>query len=101
MIVRIFETAVDPDDVERHTQLFNDQVAPTFDGFQGCHGIESLVGLDEHAEGLVTIAAISRWDSMEVVRKATSSPQYKQALAEIHDLFRQTPLVRHFEMVAG
>lgn len=99
MIVRIFDTSVDPGDVERGKQLFRQIVRPAFEAFDGCHGIEMLISVGEHSGDLVEIAAISRWDSLEVIEKATASPDYEQALAEIRKLFAQSPIIRHFETI--
>ncbi|HEX2294011.1 MAG TPA: antibiotic biosynthesis monooxygenase [Actinomycetota bacterium] len=97
MIIRIFDTAVDPGDVERGIALFREEVAPAFDAFDGCHGIELLVGVDEHSGDLVEVCAISRWESRESIDAAIGSDAYVGALAEFRKLFQQTPIVRHFE----
>lgn len=97
MIVRVFDTVVDPLDVEHGTQLFRDVVRPAFEGFAGCRGIEMLLGVDEHSMDLVSVLAISRWDSREAIEAAVSSTAYEAALADLQALFQQTPLVRHFE----
>lgn len=99
MIVRMFDTAMNPDDVERGKELFRTQVRPAFDGFDGCLGIDMYIGLDEHSGGLVDVAALSRWDSLGHMEKALGSADYGSALAEIKQLFEQNPIVRHFESV--
>lgn len=99
MIVRIFDTAVDPDDVERGKELFRTQVRPAFEAFPGCAGIEMLIGVGEHSGDLVEIAAISRWDSLDAIEEATSSPRYEEALTELRKLFAQSPIIRHFETI--
>jgi quinol monooxygenase YgiN len=98
MIVRIFETAVEPEDVDKGRELFRQQVKPVYEGFDGCRGIEMQVGLDEHSADLVTVVAVSRWDSMDAIEAATKLPEYSEALTEIKKLFQQTPLIRHFEV---
>ena len=97
MIMRMFDTAIVPDDVEEAKRLFNEQVAPAFNAFDGCHGIQMLIGLEEHSGGFMDIAAMSKWDSLEHIEAAVSSADYDKALAELKTLFRQTPIVRHFE----
>ncbi len=99
MIVRIFDTAVNPEDVERGTQIFLEQVKPFFDKLPGCHGIEMLIGAEEVAGGVIEVAAISRWDSLGAAEDATNNPDYEQALAEFRTLFEKTPIVRHYETV--
>jgi quinol monooxygenase YgiN len=95
----MFSSAVDPDDVGRAKQLFSDAVRPTFAEFAGCTGIEMYVGLEEHSADLVDIATVSRWDSTNAMERASSSPQYERALADIMTLFQQSPIIRHFETV--
>lgn len=97
MIIRLFDTTVDPGDVQAGIALFRKDVVPAFDAFDGCHGIELLVGVDEHSGDLVEICAISRWDSRESIDAAIGSEDYVRALAEFRKLFQQTPIVRHFE----
>lgn len=98
MIVRIFDTAMDPADIEKGKQLFRDEVKPAFERFEGCHDVEMVIGVEEHSQDLVDIASISHWDSLEAIEKATSSDEYADALDEIRRLFQQAPLVRHFEV---
>lgn len=99
MIIRIFDTAVDPADVEAAKQLFRDQVRPAFLGFDGCRSIDMVIGVEEHSGDLVDVASISRWDSSEAVEAATSTAEYQDALEEIRKLFAQSPIVRHFSVV--
>jgi quinol monooxygenase YgiN len=98
MIVRIFETAVEPEDVDRGREIFRRDVVPVYEAFDGCKGIEMQIGLDEHSGDLVTVVAVSRWDSMEAISAATKRPEYSAALSEIKKLFQQTPIIRHFEV---
>ncbi len=97
MIIRIFDTAVDPEDVDRGLELFRSDVAPAFDHFDGCHGIELLLGIDEHSGDLVEVCALSRWDSKDAIDAAVASDAYTAALSEFRKLFQQAPIVRHFE----
>lgn len=99
MIVRIFDTSVDPGDVERGKELFRRDVHPAFEAFPGCHGVEMLISVEEHSGDYVQIAAVSRWDSVESIEAATKTSEYETALAEIRKLFAQSPIVRHFEAV--
>lgn len=97
MIMRMFDTAIDPEDVERAKDLFRSTIQPAFAAFDGCHGIEMLMGLDNKPGELVEVAAISRWDTREHVNAATTSGEYAEALAEFKKLFQNAPIVRHFE----
>jgi len=97
MIIRIFDTAVDPDNVERGRQLFKEHVRPAFEGFAGCHGIEMLIGLKPGSGGFIDVTAISRWESVEAIGAATQTEEYDESLRELRELFEKTPIVRHFE----
>jgi len=99
MIVRIFDTAMDPDDIETGKRLFREHVIPVFNGFDGCHGAEMNLGIEEHSGDLVDVVSISRWESMEAIANATKTDEYQAALAEIRKLFQRAPIIRHFEVV--
>ena len=99
MIVRIFDTSVDPGDIELGKRLFREQVKPAFLAFDGCHDIEMLINIGEHSGDLVEIAAISRWDSVDAIEAATKAPEYERALEELRKLFAQSPIIRHFETI--
>ncbi len=99
MIIRIFDTAMDPDDIETGKRLFREHVVPAFERFEGCHGAEMNLGIEEHSGDLVDVVSISRWDSIDAIEDATRTDEYQQALAEIRKLFQRAPIVRHFELV--
>jgi heme-degrading monooxygenase HmoA len=99
VIIRIFDTAIDPEDVERAKELFRVEVRPAFEAFDGCLGIEMAMGIEEHSKDLVDVASISRWESEEAIETATGTDEYSKALSGIRQLFQQTPIVRHFELV--
>jgi quinol monooxygenase YgiN len=99
MIIRIFDTSLDRDDVELAKELFRDQVRPAFQKWDGCHGIDMHISVDEHSGDLVEVAAISRWDSRDAIEKAVVAEEYDEAMEGLKKLFQQTPIVRHFESV--
>lgn len=99
MIIRIFDTSVHPDDVERGKQIFREQTKPAFDRFPGCHGVEMYIGVEEHSGELVEVVAISKWDSLDDITKAVTTDEYADALSELKLLFKQAPIVRHFETI--
>ena len=99
MIIRIFDTAMEQDDIEMARQLFLETVQSAFNSFPGCHGIELTIGVEEHSGDLVDVAALSRWDSLDAVQTAIKTEEYDEALSGIRKLFRQAPIVRHFELV--
>ena len=96
----MFQSAVDPADIEAVRRFFEDDVKPAFAGVAGCEGIELLVGCDENAGGLVAGMAVSRWSSAEEMNKALDSRAVKEALVRILELLRQEPVTRVFEVTA-
>ena len=98
MIVRMFDTAMTPEDIETGKELFRNDVKPVFESFEGCVGVEMVIGVEEHSKDLIDIASISRWESLEAIQAATASPEYAGALEGIRKLFQQAPIVRHFEV---
>jgi quinol monooxygenase YgiN len=99
MIIRIFDTAIEADDVERAKELFREQVRPAFETWEGCAGIDMHLSVDEHSGDLVEVAAISRWESRAAIERAVAADAYDDAMRALKALFRQTPIVRHFEAV--
>lgn len=99
MIIRIFDTAMDPGDIEEGKRLFREQVRPAFLAFDGCSSIEMVIGVEEHSRDLVDVASISHWDSLESVEAALAREEYQAALADIKKLFSQSPIIRHMEVV--
>jgi quinol monooxygenase YgiN len=97
MIIRMFHTAVDPEDLERGKALFRDKVRPAFLAFEGCEVIEMHVGLEDHSGGLVDVVSVSKWTSKEAIDHAVAGETYEEAIAELKRLFQQNPIVRHFE----
>jgi quinol monooxygenase YgiN len=97
MIIRVTDTAIDPEDLERCRQLTREQVAPAFEKIAGCRGIEIHVRIDERHGGLVEVAAVSRWESVEAMEAAVRSESYSDAMADIRGLFQQAPIVRIFD----
>lgn len=98
MIIRIFDTAIDPEEADRARRIHREVVVPAFASFAGCHGIEMGLSPEEHSRDLVLLVAISRWDSVAAIQQATASPEYADAVSELRELFQESPIVRHFEV---
>jgi quinol monooxygenase YgiN len=99
-LLRLFQSAVDPSDVDAVRKLFTDDVAPAFRHLDGCLSIELIIGFETNAGGLVDGAAISRWSSREAMEKALASREAREGLVRILGLLRQEPVTRLFEVVA-
>ena len=98
--LRLFQTAVDPADIEEVTRLFEDDVKPVFAAISGCLSMELVVSVEKNAGGLVDGAALSRWSSIEAMDDALDSREVAEALIRVRELLRQEPISRVFEVRA-
>jgi quinol monooxygenase YgiN len=98
--LRVFQSAVDPGDIETIRRLFAEDVLPAFRDLAGCLGVELLISHEQNAGGLVEGAALSRWASMEAMDEAVASRPVREALVRVTTLLRQQPVTRVFEVVA-
>ena len=98
--LRLFQTAVDPADVDEVTRLFEDDVKPVFAAIAGCVSMELVVSVDKNAGGLVDGAALSRWSSIEEMDAALESREVAEALIRVRQLLRQEPISKVFEVLA-
>jgi quinol monooxygenase YgiN len=98
--LRMFQTAVDPADVDEVTRLFEDDVKPVFAGLAGCVSIELIISVDKNAGGLVDGAALSRWSSIDEMETALESREVAEALIRVRQLLRQEPISKVFEVLA-
>jgi len=90
--LRLYQSAVDPADVEEIQRLFVDEVVPAFVASAGCLGVELAVSIEPSAGGLVEGAAISRWSSLDHMSAAMASRQVQEAIARVRRLLRQEPV---------
>jgi len=97
--LRMFQTAVDPADVDEVTRLFQDDVKPVFAAMDGCASIELIVSTEKNAGGLVDGAALSRWTSLEAMEDALQSREVAEALIRVRQLLRQEPISKVFEVL--
>ena len=98
--LRLFQSAVDPADVDEVTRLFEDDVKPVFARLEGCLSIELVVSVDKNAGGLVDGAALSRWSSIDLMERALESREVAETIIRVRQLLRQEPIARVFEVLA-
>ena len=60
MYVRLFSSAIDPNDLPEVRRIFAEDIGPVFESFAGCLSMELLLGTDRNAGGLIHAAAQSR-----------------------------------------
>ena len=97
--MRLYQSAIDPADVDEMRRLFVDDVVPAFDRTTGCLGIELAVTVEPNAGGLVEGTAISRWSSLEEMDAAIASHGVQEALVRVRQLLRQEPVSKVLEVL--
>jgi quinol monooxygenase YgiN len=97
--LRLYQSAVDPADVEEMRRLFVDDVVPAFAACAGCLGLELTVSVEPNAGGLVEGAAISRWASLDEMATAMASRQVREALVRVRQLLRQEPVSKVLQVI--
>jgi quinol monooxygenase YgiN len=98
--LRLFQSTIDPADVEEVRRLFIDDVLPVYKKLKGCLSIELVMRSEPNAGGLVEGAALSRWESRDAMHEAVMSRPAKEAQVRIVELLRQEPVIRVFEVLA-
>ena len=97
--LRLYQSAVDPSDVEEMQRLFEDDVVPAFSRSPGCLGLELTVSIEPNAGGLVEGAAISRWSSLDEMTAAMASHEVREALVRVRQLLRQEPVSKVLQVL--
>ena len=98
--LRLFQSAVDPDELVELRRLFLDDVRPAFDDCPGCLGIELAVCNHSNAGGLVDVDAISRWTSADEMEVGVASRPIQEAVVRFRSLLRQEPVAKVLEVLA-
>ncbi len=99
-VLRMFQTAIDPADVDTLRRLFAEDVLPVYNQLPGCLGIELAMCVERSAGGLVEGAALSRWSGREEMERAIGSRPVAEAQVRILQLLRQEPVIRIFEILS-
>ncbi len=97
--LRLFQSAVDPDECTELRRLFVADVKPAFDASPGCMGIELAVGYHVNAGGLVDVDAISRWTSADDMEAGIASRPIQEAVVRFRSLLRQEPVAKVLEVL--
>ncbi len=92
--LRLFQSAVDPDELTILRRLFLDDVRPAFAAIPGCLGIELAVCDHANAGGLVDVDAISRWTSADEMHAGIASRPIQEAVVRFRSLLRQEPVAK-------
>jgi hypothetical protein len=97
--VRMFLTALDPSDVDTVRSVVLAEIKPVFEAIDSCISVELLVSIEQNAGGLVDGCILSRWESLDELRQAVSSPEILDVVNRLRPLLRQEPIGRIYELV--
>ena len=95
----MFQTQIDPADVEMVQRLFDEDVRPVFADLPGCLGIELMVNVEHNAGGLVEGCAVSRWTSLDALDAALDSRGTAEAGVRLRQVLRQEPVTKVYEVI--
>jgi hypothetical protein len=99
MFVRLFSSAIDPNDLPEVLRIFAEDIGPVFESFPGCLSMELLLGMDSNAGGLVDAAALSRWKSQDELTTAIESRAVAESMVRILPFLQLEPVIRMFEII--
>lgn len=99
MFVRLFTSAIDPNDLAEVRRIFEEDIRPVFESFAACESMELLLGTDRNAGGLVDAAALSRWKTHEGLTSAIESRAVAESMVRILPFLKLEPVIRMFEIV--
>jgi len=96
--LRLYQSAVDPADLEELRRLFHDDVLPAFAAVEGCLSLELVVSSEKNAGGLVEAGVVSRWSSVPAMDTAIASRSVREGVVRLRELLRQEPVAKVFEI---
>lgn len=99
MYVRLFLSAIDPEDLVTIERMFNDDVRPALTKQPGCEGVELVANVRRNAGGLVEGAAISRWATLDDLEHALDQREVQESIVRVRQLLRQEPVTKTFEVL--
>jgi quinol monooxygenase YgiN len=97
--VRLFSSAIDPNDLSEVRRIFSEDIKPVFESLPGCSSMELLLGADRNAGGLVEAGALSRWESKDDLDAAIDSRAVTESMVRILPFLQLEPVIRMFEIV--
>jgi hypothetical protein len=95
----MFVTALDPSDIDTVRSIVLAEIKPVFESLDSCISVELLVSIEQNAGGLVDGCILSRWESLDDLRQAVSSPEILDVVNRLRPLLRQEPIGRIYELV--
>ncbi len=98
-LLRLYQSAADPADIDEVRRLFLEDVRPAFTSRPGCISMELAVNVEASAGGLVEGAALSRWASAAAMEDAIASREVQEALVRVRQVLRQEPVIKVLEVL--
>lgn len=92
-VLRVFRSAVHPDDLDEVVRLFEEEVRPSFETMDGCKSIELSMDTGVSATGLIEGSVLTRWESLAQMEAGVSSEVASQSQTNIRRLLRTQPVV--------
>jgi quinol monooxygenase YgiN len=99
-VIRIFKSAVHPDEVEEVVRLFAEDVKPVFESIEGCLSIELVAETSQASTGLVEGAVITRWKSRSAMLAGLEDPRVEESQQRVRRLLRRQPIVIEYTVLA-
>lgn len=99
MFVRMFVSAVDPEDIPRIQEMFHDDVKPALLKQPGCESVELVANVSRSAGGLIEGAAISRWRTREELERALEQREVQESIVRVRELLRLEPITKVYEVL--
>jgi hypothetical protein len=99
VFVRLFTSAIDPNDLSEVRRIFEEDIRPVFESFPACESMELLLGTDRNAGGLVDAAALSRWKTHDGLTAAIESRGVAESMVRILPFLKLEPVIRMFEIL--
>lgn len=99
MYIRIFLSAIDPDDLGTIKKMFDDDIRPVLSNQPGCEGVDLVANVDTNAGGLVEGAVISRWTSLHELDAALRTREVEESIVRVRQLLRQEPVRKTFRVL--
>lgn len=99
-VIRVFKSAVHPDDVDEVVRLFEEDVKPVFENLPGCISIQLLMEGSRASTGLVEGAVLTMWESKQALERALGTEAVENSQRRIRRLLRVQPIVTEYVVLA-
>lgn len=99
-VIRMFMSAVSPDDVDAVVEAFTSEVIPAFRAHRDCLSAELIMDVEPGVDGLVAGGALTRWVSEEAMIAALASEELTAAQFRVREYLRREPIRSVYRVVS-